>query len=118
MSPADSSSSGSGSKIRTGKRGLGSLTTPDEQQQQQQLAAQTKIKRGEMISSREARDRKKIGYTLVVVQCLLNLYHYWWNVTQNKNDWFPVLSPLSQSGVGCFLGSNGILLYQMGRDSQ
>lgn len=76
--------------------------------------AQAKISKGEMISSKEAQDRKTIGYTLVSLQGFLNLYHYYCSTTSTA----PWLLPHQQSGWGGALGATGILLYQQGRDSQ
>lgn len=74
--------------------------------------AKAKMEQGEMISSKEAQDRKNIGYTLTTLHFLVNLYHYY---RSSEDTW---LLPHQQAAVGCTLGALGIMLYQQGRDSQ
>ena len=76
--------------------------------------AKAKMEQGEMISSKEARDRKTIGYTLMTLHFLVNLYHYY-RAIQAADTWLP---PHQQTAAGYTLGATGIMFYQQGRDSQ
>ena len=61
-----------------------------------------------MISTQEAKTRKLVGGILLAWHFVVNL--------MNTSHYLP--NPSHQSAVGCVLGGAGVMLYQMGRDSQ
>lgn len=69
--------------------------------------AQAKMDLGEMISTKEAKIRTILGYCLLAANAYLNFSAVDGSTATSKH-----------SALGCVLGASGILLCQMGRDSQ
>ena len=66
--------------------------------------AQAKMNKGEMITTQEARVRTWLGYSLMAAFVALSFFS---NLPDDQH-----------SALGAVLAGSGVMLYQMGRDSQ